>query len=288
MKNTKTQLFLIAAALAPTAQGALFIQDQFLSGASPASGEYAADTAVTGTAPTGGTLTGFTGNWLNGSGSGPVSIASGLTYSDGTNSLSTAGGALIAPASVSARAGRIVSTPVTATTTGTFYMSFLLQSNTASGGNYRSMELHTGGFNDTAHRTLQLGMGGTGSDFAAGNYGLRIDGNDSLKLNLGASDTATNLFVLKFVLGDTADSDSVTAYRNPTLGTEPLTAIGTLSGFNFTFDRATLANFQSGSQSLTMDEFRFGDSYASVTPIPEPSALLLGALGSLFLLRKRR
>lgn len=281
-------MFLLAAALAPTAQAALFIQDQFLSGSTPTSGEYVANTGVTDTGPTGGSIIGFTGNWLNGNTNGPRSLASGLTYSDGSNSLVTAGGSINAPGNTNTRGGRIVSSPITGTTTGTFYMSFLLQTNAASGGNYRALELHSGGFSDSTNRTLQLGMGGTGTDFTAGNYGLRINGNDSLKVNLGAGNTASNLFVLKFVLSDSNNSDTVTAYRNPTLGTEPMTATGSTSGFNFAFDRVTMANFQTGSQSLAMDEFRFGDTYASVTPVPEPTAALLAVLGLLPLLRLLR
>ena len=37
-----------------------------------------------------------------------------------------------------------------------------------------------------------------------------------------------------------------------------------------------------------IDEIRFGSSYADVTPVPEPSGLLLGAAGGLLLLRRRR
>lgn len=38
----------------------------------------------------------------------------------------------------------------------------------------------------------------------------------------------------------------------------------------------------------TYDEIRFGASFADVSPIPEPSAALLGSLGGLLLLRRRR
>jgi hypothetical protein len=39
---------------------------------------------------------------------------------------------------------------------------------------------------------------------------------------------------------------------------------------------------------IVMDEIRFGSDYASVVPVPEPSTALLGGLGMLALLRRRR
>jgi len=40
--------------------------------------------------------------------------------------------------------------------------------------------------------------------------------------------------------------------------------------------------------TITYDEIRFGATFADVSPVPEPSAALLGALGVLALLRRRR
>ena len=40
--------------------------------------------------------------------------------------------------------------------------------------------------------------------------------------------------------------------------------------------------------SDSIDEIRFGSTLADVTPVPEPSAALLGAVGALLLLRRRR
>jgi len=44
----------------------------------------------------------------------------------------------------------------------------------------------------------------------------------------------------------------------------------------------------SGQQISSIDEIRFGDSLASIGVIPEPSAALLGGLGTMLLLRRRR
>jgi hypothetical protein len=65
-------------------------------------------------------------------------------------------------------------------------------------------------------------------------------------------------------------------------------ANGTLSNFNFTFDRTSLGNFQTNGDSIPIDEVRIGDSYASVLPVPEPSASLVVLLGSVVGIARRR
>ncbi len=52
------------------------------------------------------------------------------------------------------------------------------------------------------------------------------------------------------------------------------------------FDRIVFSS--KAGTNLAIDEIRFGTSYADVSPVPEPSALALGAFGSLLLLRRRR
>ena len=64
----------------------------------------------------------------------------------------------------------------------------------------------------------------------------------------------------------------------------------TLTNFNLTFDRTSVGNFQFTGDSITVDEIRFGDSYASVLPVPEPSSTsLLILVGSVLgTVRRRR
>lgn len=50
------------------------------------------------------------------------------------------------------------------------------------------------------------------------------------------------------------------------------------------YDTITMAR----GDAMVMDEIRFGSDFASVVPVPEPSAALLGAIGALALLRRRR
>ena len=80
--------------------------------------------------------------------------------------------------------------------------------------------------------------------------------------------TATNLFVLRFDFA--AGPDTVRAYANPPLGTEPASANGTITGANLSFDRVAFANFGGGAAELHVDEIRIGTTYASVTPAAAP------------------
>jgi hypothetical protein len=267
---------------ASTTHAVLIAADSFLVGPTPAAGQYNA-AQITGQGPT---LQGYTGNWLNGNASAVVS-ASGLSYPG----LASSGGALLANSGGS-REGRVLSSAISGTTSGTFYLSVLLQLSNATGGNYKAFELHNGGFDDGANRTLQIGQGGTGTDFnGTTNFGLRLFSNNTFRIDLGLADTNVNLFVIRFNLSTTTNGDSITIWRNPTsLLDEPAISNGTLSNFNFTFDRTSVGNFQLNGDSITIDEIRFGDSYTSVLPVPEPSSTsLLIFIGSVLgTVRRRR
>lgn len=211
--------------------------------------------------------------------------ASGLSYPG----LLTSGGAAIAASGSGSRQGRLLSSPVTASTAGTFYLSLLIDLSNATGGNYKAFELHNGGFVDGSNRMLQLGQGGTSTDFnGTTNFGLRLFSNDAFRVDLGLANTDTNLFVIRFDLSATNNADSLTIYRNPSLASEPAIPTGTLTGFNLTFDRTSIANFQSNGDSITVDEIRIGTSYSDVLPVPEPGAALFVLLGGALSLARRR
>jgi hypothetical protein len=202
-------------------------------------------------------IAGWTGAWSNGSGNSTVN-ATGLTYAG----LRTLGGRLITP--TGARSGRVLSQPVNSATTGTRYLSFLLRIDSDTPAAYRAFELHNGGFVDGTHRVLQLGQSST--DFGNANIGLRVANNNSLRLNLGAFDTAVNLYVIRFNLSSAANSDSLTVWRNPaSLGGAEPGGGQTLTGLNLAFDRTTLAHFTT-SPDITLDEMRWGSTWRSVTP----------------------
>ena len=234
-------------------------EDHFLSGASPALGEYGAG-GLSGQNPL---LAGWSTAWSkpaysNGDAQGHPT---GLTYPG----LQTAGGRGYVPDGT--RAGHVLSSPFTASSAGTFYLSLLLQLESDDSGKYRSFELHTGGYDDVANRTLQLGQ--SGANFGTTGYGLRVLNNDTLRADFGPVGTAVNLFVLRFDFTTVAEGDSITVWRNPTNlgGIEPAGGT-TLSGFNFTFDRVSFAHWVSafGSPALAFDEIRLGTNWAAVTP----------------------
>lgn len=269
-------------ALASQGRAAVISREQFLTGSNAAAGQYnIADVVVQGP-----TVQGYTGNYLAGS-SSPDVVAGGLSFSNASGTVASSGGALQAVNANGDRAGRVLSSPVTSSTTGTLYLGFLLQLSSTDASVYRAFELHDGGFDDAANRKLQVGL--TSTDFGNTNFGLRLFSNNSFRIDLGAADTNTNLFVVKFQLGSTTNADSVTVYRNPTNLTQEAgnTAAGTLSNFDFTFDRTSLAAF-GGTGTITADEVRIGTTWQDATTVPEPAAAGLLGLGALGLLARRR
>ncbi len=143
-----------------------------------------------------------------------------------------------------------------------------------------AMELHRDGAED-GNRILQTGQ---------------IDGSVSIKsLATGASaieldssaDDAAHFVVMRFDFE--AAGDGLKIFYDPTIGlaTEPAapTAEYLMSdGLDLSFDRISFANFNSSfdTQFLDFDEIRFGTTFASVTAVPEASAILaLSLVGSL-------
>jgi hypothetical protein len=263
-------------------KAALIGADPFLNGPNPAAGEYQGQ--IPGQNPA---IAGWTGPWTLPGWGTPNNLYSalpGLTY----GSLITTGGR--AEATPFTRTGRNLVTPYADASSGTVYLSFLMQVPDSNISHYRAFELHSGGYDDGANRKLQLGIHG-GDLMGNGNFGLRLFNNNSFKVDLGASDTDVNLFVLKFSFSTDFDADTLTVWRNPASlgGAEPVGG-QTLTGFNLSFDRTTLAYFESGfgNPSMSFDELRLGTTWASVTPIPEPASVGLLALGALMLALRRR
>jgi hypothetical protein len=286
--NVAVSPWLIAMCLAfvissSSGKAALIGADPFLNGSNPAAGEYLGK--IPGQNPA---VAGWVGAWglpWWGSPDNLYSALPGLTY----GSLITSGGR--AEATPFTRTGRALATPYNDTSSGTVYLSFLMQVPDANISHYRAFELHDGaGLDDGGNRKLQLGINGTDL-YGSGNFGLRLFNNDSFKLDLGASNTDVNLFVLKFSFSTDFDGDTLTVWSNPSNlgGAEPAGG-QTLSGFNMSFDRTTFAHFESGfgNPSMSFDELRLGTTWASVTPIPEPASVGLLALGALMLALRRR
>lgn len=176
--------------------------------------------------------------------------------------------------------------------TETLYLSFLAQDVT-QGGTEWGLELNNAGAGDRVHnstRTLMVGMTSSGQ-LGMRTYGNGAGGTADAPLALGASTTNVELFVLKIELSATADSDTITIWRNPTDLTNEAanTAVGSLTGRNLVFDNIALNEFRN-DDGVYFDEIRIGTTWDAVSPIPEPGTLLLVgiALGSLLLFRRRR
>lgn len=138
-----------------------------------------------------------------------------------------------------------------------------------TGGDYRAFELHDGSFNDGSDRKLQIGTGENGSsDYFVRLFEVNTDGFYG---SLGTINTGVNLIVLKFTLGTGLDEDGLDVWFNPTgaeLTTEAMAGSPdyTKTGFNISFDRTSLANFDDG---VVLDELRLGSSWAEVVALSD-------------------
>jgi MYXO-CTERM domain-containing protein len=177
------------------------------------------------------------------------------------------------------------------TSTGRFYFTIgsdglvnngNLSAGQAIGFGSTGTRVYAGLWESTAWGTNNLsGPGATSVDVSGDSLVNGADGG------VIAAQT-TYLIVGHAQWGATAlDNDTVTLYLPGTdlsLGTEVARSIGVVD--QSTFD---LINTNHGNNlQSTWDEIRVGADYASVSPIPEPSAALLGGLGALLLLRRRR
>jgi hypothetical protein len=272
MKAGKIKCCVVCAALlgAASTQATLFVSDSFATGGS----DYVAG-ALDGQGPA---VSGMTGNWLNGS-SHQVSDT-GLTY-DGAGYVNGGGGSVTAMAAGrSGREGRLLSTAYNAASTGTVYLSFLMQVSNNNLNEYKAFELHDGGFNDAANRKFALGVqeGDFGSS-TANAFGFKLLNNAGQEYQLASDglNTDVNLFVVKFDFSADAASDSVTVWQNATV--EDATGV-TVSGLDMSFDRISFADYNN-SDSAAWDELRMGDSFSDVIAIPEPATLgLISVFGA--------
>jgi hypothetical protein len=143
--------------------------------------------------------------------------------------------------------------------------------------------------NTSANESLRIQA--VGSQFQATSY------NNGNFANIATSNLGdTLLFVIKWELSLTAGQNNIYLWVNPnqsTFGGADLhtnTATWSATGLDTDEARWKSFSFHSGhtTSATSLDEIRFGTSYASVTPIPEPSTYALIGLGlaALFTLRR--
>jgi hypothetical protein len=264
--------------MAPAAKASIIAEDQFPTGA----GGYTVGALGTQNP----TTTGFTGAWTDMANTNSQVNSTSLSVSDPGYNISTVGGDI--GSSGDSRVGRTFdSTALVAGTTGTVYMSFLMQF-TLPNTNYEALELSggtPGTYDDNGTRNIQIGIGG---DFG-GNTTVGIRTNDGTTQQAaafaGTADTSAHLYVLKFTLS--GGTDSLTAWLDPNLtGAGDPTGGITISSFVLrSTDMLGVGNFNNNSVGPQIDNFVMGTTLADVTgAVPEPTTWSLLGIGALALL----
>lgn len=275
---------------AQSARAELLLYDPFIIGATPANGEYAegqlADLNGGGVSqnPTIGPASPsfLTGPWSTFT----DDVVAATVQPTGLSFLGSpaAGGAVTSNGGAS-RPYRELATPWDATTSGTFYMSYLMSFGASPEGTTRD---------DVGHRVVEMwSADGTPGDDSAivarigymsynGNFNSLPPDEAPLKFGLGfgtevpvlggpasfAEDNgATHLIVLKFVLSDQDAMDSVEMFLDPTDNDEPVVA--SASFFNQDFTLGSISGpiqFAGSGTPAVFDELRVGTTYVDVLP----------------------
>jgi hypothetical protein len=287
---TRTLLKLTAACalalvMAPGAQAQILANDPFLTGG----GNYTTSGSIVGQGPT---VTGFTGNWFDAFQGVRDSVSTTpISYSGTTGYDTTPESGALVNITQDGRAGRALDSSVVSAFTassGTIYMSFLMQLPTVGG--YQAVELGNG---SDPGRFLQVGASGFGDFQNSTHFGITLNasGGGGTTGSFGATDTAAHLFVLQFNL--TSGTDTLNAWEDPTSVTGGVVTGGTevsLSGFTVvnTPSDFLVGTFGGGSQGTEVSDIRFGLTLADITAVPEPSTWAMLSCGIVVLVVGKR
>ena len=169
---------------------------------------------------------------------------------------------------------------------GDTWISFLLQpdSGTLTYGGL------TVGFGDASLNGNHTGTNtGMFVGFSGATFGVGTNGGGGLTISGGTAAIGTAQFlVVDFNFAD-ATSGTVTLYVNAT----PTGTLGSAAGSApFTLATSDVIGFGAGGNGASFDELRIGNSFAAVTPIPEPAGVAAGlalcALGAVGVREHRR
>ncbi|MGL4398898.1 MAG: PEP-CTERM sorting domain-containing protein [Luteolibacter sp.] len=273
--KTKTvySVALLHLALCSAASAALTVYDGF---------DYGAVSGGDLTGRNGGS--GFSGAYTAGTNS-TIYTTTGLTYTG----LQTTGGASQTADGVLPVVTTINFRGFTAISSGDTWVSFLARRSATAGATtfaglsfYNSTGIATG---DAEFTISSAGTGGTWRLFDNNNGGATTAVSTGITI---AADT-TYLLVAKIAWGaGVSGTETVSLFVNPTLGSTPVTALASRDiNMASNIDKVRIAG--TNAVDYTFDEIRIGDSFASVTPVPEASTstvLLLGLTSLAF--RRRR
>jgi hypothetical protein len=308
---TRHMLAVIAAALAgllataSTSSATLLAFDPFKIGSNLAAGEYST-APLGGQNPTIGPTAFFSGGWVAAS-AGQTISATGLNYKNGGTEGS---GSINGNGNIGGRTGRALAAPLGegAFANGTYYVSFMANYGTVAGGldsnmGFRSVEFWPAGGtigNDNGRTDIgynQYNLHGQpttqGSATTAKLYfNVNESGGDNVRGAIipGAPDSYNNdgkvhLIVLKYVLTDVPDADSISLFLDPQNGIEPTpnvcfdgTGVVDVCGDNATVTPTALnltlgaigamTNFGGGAPANAgfSDEYRIATTFAEAVP----------------------
>ena len=278
---------IVAGGFVTTADAAIIAHDPFLSGATPANGDYVAGADVRGQNPT---VTGFSAAWAGTNTRRVDSTSAGLTYDVGSIDFGT-GGALIrgANSSTGPQNVRRVSNDPEADVTGDMWFAFLLKAGSTSAG---EPMIATLGF-DGSNARDEADMGFSGTNFT-------LEGNTIGTVTAGV----TNLFIGRLTVTGTGGGptlETVDLWINPTDSSSvaqlaATSDIATQYSKDIVFEAWGFERVQitaTGAQNSgnQFDELIVADTLDdvnSIIAVPEPASLALLGLGGLMLLPRRR
>ncbi|MCA9261339.1 MAG: dockerin type I repeat-containing protein, partial [Planctomycetales bacterium] len=268
----------------------LLYYDPFLIGSNPAAGEYTvgplapnAGAGGGGQNPVIGPTPFLTGPWERRAND---DAPNGLVQEEGLSFLGapSLGGA--SSSSPNSRQGRYLSTPWGAATTGTYYLSYLI--NYGSGDYSDGTDNNDMGFRavefwgdnaEVGNDNTAVGFVGYNAYYSAigpaqqnprtarmtfaFNGHQIVDGSPNSFLEEGS----THLVVLKFILSDQDASDAILMYLDPADSDEPVIPAASVTNVNFTLGAIGSTSIFGGTGTFPVfDELRIGTSYIDVLP----------------------
>lgn len=149
-------------------------------------------------------------------------------------------------------------------------------------------------FDSTADERTGIG---NSSNATANEWSIIPEGSGDQRVGSGTPFTQAAWAVMRIdYVGDATVGDNFYLWIDPdpnvepTIGTADVTILDAPDASDLAYTRPFIGN-ESDSRPfgvLEFDDFRIGTTYADMSAVPEPSVSLLGGLGLLGLLRRRR